>query len=774
MSEPRFDIHISTSADTKGVEQAKQALAELSRETKQLTTASDEQKTAARESVAAVEEEISVTKELTAAQEAQAESAKAQAESAKEQSEATKEQETATKKADTATQSNIRTLATMEAELEELTTAMKNMDVASEGFTHTRDKVNKLGGEIENLKSGGSPLAGSMDKARNAIQGVSDVLDGTEEGIQGVLGSLPGLVAAFGGKAGLVSGVGLATTALSLLIKQMSKLDYDGTWVGDFQEGFRELVTGMTDAEREAKEIAEAPASWAKTVEEELEESYNRAEEALRGEIKLLEKKLELQKSVTAQKLEEAEYNEKLFKLQNPNDAETGTQEWAATEWETKKKEWETREASRVKDIKDAENEKLSADDVAKKLTADATEARKKADDLRKREDYVRNIAANKQAAEEAERKMRSLEGADARHSNQWKEQQKIAKAARSESERNQKMLLNPDLYSPQAGETAGGMMKVADEKEAAAKQAREQAAEKTSALERAKETSRKQWKLNEEQLKSEKASIEKAVKERQQEEANERSEAERKAAVDKARDNLQLAQLRRPPDLKEGTQKWRDYESNVAALQHGLTKAENEKRLGDILDRNGADSPEYQRAKEESDRGNEINDATLQSRQKVIQHRVTLSEQNEKRDQLQGKLTPDMDVAPGPADASALEVVNSQMRKLAGKTQNQEILAQLEALFVALNDKEGDQAAELSIMQELLTRIAAEKDGGKNASMVQQALQLMQQQQADGSRMEQVLTQVLNGLIGNQRDLRTMLEQMKIEVDILRENNRR
>ncbi|GEP46399.1 hypothetical protein [Brevifollis gellanilyticus] len=360
MSEPKFDIHISTTADTKGVEQAKQALAELSRETKQLTTASEAhttaleaQRDAAEEEATAVEEQTAALKKqadaldaLLKAAEEQAVAAEAQAASAREETEALEAQlaaekehkaslETeaaAMKKVEAAADSNIRTLASMETELEELTTAMKNMDVASEAFAKTREEVGELEAEIERLKTSKTKDAEETEKAITAMEGFVGVLKGAEDGVSGMLNSLPGLVTAFGGSAGLASGVGLAVFAVEKLIKAFDKVNYDGTWVGDLKKGITELATGMSEAGEQAQSIADAPQSWRKAGSEAAEEYRDSLDAIFSEGLARLKDESDSLKFGARQRLSEKEFKEEMFRLENPNLAERGTAKWAANE----------------------------------------------------------------------------------------------------------------------------------------------------------------------------------------------------------------------------------------------------------------------------------------------------------------------------------------------------------------------------------------------------------------------------------------------------------
>lgn len=802
MSEPKFDIHISTSADTKGVEQAKQALAELSRETKQLTTACveqtealDGQSEAAGEQAAAAKEQAAAAKEQAAALEAVVKAAEEQAAAAEAQAAAIQEEvaaleaqlkaekehkasleaeAAATKKAEAAAESNIRTLASMEAELEELTTTMSNMDVASEAFAKTREEVNKLGGEIENLKSGGSPLASSMDKARDAIQGVSDVLDGAEDGIQGVLGSLPGLVTAFGGKAGLASGVGLATAALSLLIKQMSKLDYDGTWVGDFQEGFDELVTGMSKAEKEAKEIAEAPSKWMGNVEEQLEEQSAAMEEELRLQNELLREQRELQQQTLDLAVQQTEHKRRLAELNRPLGQQPGTPEWHASEMESAQLTFEAAEGKRTNALQKATDEKNRTQEDLQAAQAESSKAEKRVAGLKTRDD-LQNLV--KESLAGADRLKAQGDASMTRYFNERNPELRESALADYESAKKQRaqaehhkarldakgqngMPLLPGLF---AGETVEGLKADLAAKQKATNDAQIAATAAANQFTTVQSQSGMQEKENKALFEKSKREADDAVKQRQEKEAAALAAAKLNDTLQDAQHQLKQAEDKRPRDQKPGTSAWRDDEHHVVDLQRKVDEARIAKSLADAEDMKDESPEKYELAKKEAARLEEESTTKYNKGHAYATDTHARYQEEQQRKVDMNILDPAFPEHPGQADPAAIKAALGQIDKRFMGSQNEKLRTGLSAVHGALGDGQGNQGAELAIAQELMSKMSS--DSGKNQALVSQAVKMMEDQQAEGSKMQMALTRVMSGLISNQQSLSQYLQSLEGEV---------
>lgn len=813
MSEPKFDIHISTTADTKGVEQAKQALAELSRETKQLTTtseahtsaleaqreAAEEESTAAKEQTAALKKQADALDALLKAAEDQVAAAEAQSAAVKEEAEAleallkaekehkasAEAEAAATRKSEAASQSNIRTLASMEAELEELTTAMRKMDVASEGFTHTRDKVNKLGGEIENLKSGGSPLASSMDKARGAIQGVADVLDGAEDGIQGVLGSLPDLVAAFGGKAGLVGGVGLATTALSLLIKQMSKLDYDGTWVGDFQEGFDELVTGMSKAEKDAKAIAEAPSKWMGSVEEQLEEQSAAMEEDLRLQNELLREQRDLQQQTLDLAVLQTEHKKRLAELNRPLGQQPGTAEWHASEIESAQDTFSAAEEKRTSALKLATDEKNRTQEELQAAQAESSAAEKRVSGLKTRDD-LQNLV--KESLAEADRRqkevkalkfkyLRSNEGnpellkaiADAESSEKSQREQAAKHQAKLDAKGQNGMPLLPGLY---AGETVEGLKADLAAKQKVTNDAQIAATAADNKLKTVQSQSEMQEKENKAVFERSKREADYAVKQRQEKEAAALATAKLNDTLQEAQHQLKQAEEKRPRNQKVGTAEWRDDEHRVVDLRRKVDEARIAKALGDAEALKDESPERHALAKKEAARLEEESTTTYNKGHAYATDTHAKYQEEQQRKADMNILDPAFPEHSAQADPAAVKAALGQIDKRFLGSQDEKLRTGLSALYGSLGDGEGNQGAELAIVQDLMSKMGS--DSGKNQALVSQAMKMMEDQQAEGAKMQMALTRVMSGLISNQQSLSQYIQSLEGEVDGIRTAIRR
>lgn len=385
----------------------------------------------------------------------------------------------------------------------------------------------------ERLPPAQDEVGKSSRRSGLAVLEFSRMVEDAQYGIAGILNNIPTLVSMLGMGAGLAGAFSLAAVGGTLLYKVLSKANFDGTWMGDVKDAVVEMVNGMSKAEEEARKIAEAPASWAKTAEEEFEARSKLATQALEREIELLKTKLEIQKSISAAKAEEVAHAEKLHKIQNPNFAEKGSPQWAANEEVTKTKEWQTREANRVKAIKDAEAEKLTADEEAKRLTNEAATARKQADDYRKREDLNRSAQDSTAAAMAAQRELQNLptnkEG-NVVNREREKELQETVAAQRKQAE---EFARRRDAYAmPAAGDDAAQADERAKEKEQAAQTARTAAAKEAREFEDAKARSRREREINDAQLKRDRddigaAQFEKAAKD--QEEARKKAEDARR-----------------------------------------------------------------------------------------------------------------------------------------------------------------------------------------------------------------------------------------------------
>jgi len=361
----------------------------------------------------------------------------------------------------------------------------------------------------EKLPPAQDEVGKSSRRSGLAILEFSRMIEDAQYGIAGVLNNIPTLVMMLGMSGGLAGAFSLAAVGGATLFKVLSRANFDGTWMGDVKDSVAEMVRGMSKAEEDARAIAEAPATWAKTVEEEFESRSKAAETALEREIELLNTKLQIQKSITAAKLDEAAHAEKLFKIQNPNFAEKGTEEWAKREEQTKGMEWQTREANRVKAIKDAETEKLTADEEAKRLSDEAAAARKQADDYRKREDLNKSAQQATAEALAAQRELQNLptnkEG-NVVNREREKELQETVAAKRRQAESD---MQKRDAYQmPAAGDDAGQAAERAKEKELAAQQARDAAAKEAREFEEAKARSRREREINDAQLKRDRDDI--------------------------------------------------------------------------------------------------------------------------------------------------------------------------------------------------------------------------------------------------------------------------
>lgn len=105
----------------------------------------------------------------------------------------------------------------------------------------------------------------------------------------------------------------------------------------------------------------------------------------------------------------------------------------------------------------------------------------------------------------------------------------------------------------------------------------------------------------------------------------------------------------------------------------------------------------------------------------------------------------------------------NKQLNGLAERAGDGQTQAKIGGLYSAVNDGKGDTSKELGVIREFAGRIGGNAE--QNKAALDQALSKMEALQTDGSRMQQTLANLMEGLIGNQRALAAMLQGMAGEV---------
>lgn len=348
----------------------------------------------------------------------------------------------------------------------------------------------RLRAKLDDLPDANDKAGRSAGAAGRSILEFSRMVEDAQYGIAGILNNIPTLIASLGLGAGLAGAFSLAAVGGTLLFKLLKNADFKGTWIGDVKEEIGKLVTNMSQAEAEARKIAESPLSWAKTAEEEFEEKSAKAEKALRRELDLMKEKLELQKQINTLRAEEAAHLERMHKIQNPNTFTKGTPEWAAEEAKTKWKERNTREETRVKEIRNAEAEKKTADQTAAEAARLAQQKAARVIELQNSE-LKRNLAkaAEGDALKLAEQ-AKAAEGIPGLIAPSF-DLPNIVKRQKEKEAEAKRLLEESKKGMPQAGETVDKAKAAAEQASQDAIAAKVNAAEKARELEAAKVRSR-------------------------------------------------------------------------------------------------------------------------------------------------------------------------------------------------------------------------------------------------------------------------------------------
>lgn len=678
MSNPGQGVNIPITATVQGDKQVALLEGSIAALRQELTQAKKDFEAAAPKSAAwndaagrvvdlgtRLRDSIKPLEDMAAATERAARAAKDEAESLKRQAEAARDAAKAAEllaKAKRADSQSARADAVMAAQRQ----MAEDMRQSERATARLSEKLEEVKGKKEKVGKA------SSESARGVLE-LSRAFEDAQYGIAGVLNNLPNIIQMFGGGAGLAGVLSIAAVAATILFKRLDGANFDGTWIGDLKTSFNELVTGMSEAEREARKIAEAPPTWAKNAEQEFEAKSKLAEQALEREIELMKTKLEVQKSLNEQRALEVAHAEKLWKIQNPNLAPKGSPEWAAQETQAKQKEFQTREAERIAKVKGAEGEKNTTAAEAERLASEAAIARKNADQYRNRENLDK---AAKQSETDRQAALRELQNLPTNKEgniiNRAREKELVETMAAQKRQADSYIAKRDALPAPAAGDDAGKAAERAKAAEEIARKAGEDAAKEAREFEAAKATSRREREINEAQLKRD-------------------------------RDDISGAQFDK------------------------ISKDQEEARKAEIDSRNG--------------KGREVFTPPTQG------------------------LTPPSPMGQPLTTPIGDQVAqaNNQLNGLAERAGDGQTQAKIGGLYSAVNDGKGDTSKELDVIREFAGRIGGNAE--QNKAALDQALSKMEALQTDGSRMQQTLANLMEGLIGNQRALAAMLQGMAGEV---------
>jgi hypothetical protein len=147
-----------------------------------------------------------------------------------------------------------------------------------------------------------------------------------------------------------------------------------------------------------------------------------------------------------------------------------------------------------------------------------------------------------------------------------------------------------------------------------------------------------------------------------------------------------------------------------------------------------------------------------MQNGQDALETNRKIAGINGQLDALRGKS------ADSPQVLAATKEANIGLNNLGRGSQDPEADLKILALQKALNDGQGNQREEAQVIQNMLANMTGNSEANK--ALLNQALSQMNNLQTDGSRMQQALTGVLNGLIQNQRELASMLQGMQGQIN--------
>lgn len=438
---------------------------------------------------------------------------------------------TASRNAGAAVVQTTRSLNSMEVELKQLLTQLRQMDVSSAAFGQVRDRAAALHGEIQALGRAQEVVGKSSSNAGRGVLELSRAFEDAQYGMAGVLNNIPGIITMFGGGAGLAGVISVAAVAASVLSKRLDGANFDGTWIGDLKTAITEMVDGMSEEEKRLRTLAEEPLSWIKNTEEAFAAQETAAERALNKEIELLKLRRDLIKETIDLRAAEVAHQAKLDKI-NRIDRPKGTAEWAQDQQKENQNTLATKEAERVAALDKAEQKKLAADEDAKNATAAAEAQRNRAKELGQTAELSNKLAAAAEAdalklAGEA-KQAEGISGFTA-PSPELPNLVKRQKDKEAEAKRLREKAQTGGSLVP--GETVKGAEAKADELELKAQEQQLKKAREAQEFAAAKEASRKAAEINQAEFKAAQGDVQsevfgKAAKD--QDEATKRAEEKR------------------------------------------------------------------------------------------------------------------------------------------------------------------------------------------------------------------------------------------------------
>ena len=556
---------------------------------------------------------------------------------------------------------------------------------------------------VAKLPEANDKVGKSSSQAAQGVLEVSRAFEDAQYGIAGVLNNIPNIIMRFGGGAGLAGVLSMAAVAASFLAKRLDGANFDDTWIGDVKESLSEMITGMSKAEAEAKKIIEAPDSWRKTGAEAAAEYQTAVEKALTREIELLRQRNDLMKAADDMRMKEQQHAEKMLRLNNPNRASKGTEEWAQKETEIIDSKYREGHAGRVNRMDKAYHDGTSAEDEASKAAAELKKAEATKAGLIRREDLLRQEAILKGSQAEDEKMLGHLAFSESQGGTLSEE----AKAQKAEIE---KRIAQRNSLG-KAGNTLGGVqaelaklpgpregedLPAAHARAAADVEARQ--AEATHAADAAKKASQvrkdtaKEVRMEEEEATAQRKLDMKGV-----------AEVVNRTAFDDARKNQKEAKA-------EAEKKAKEEEERRKLFQAGSQ--------GEV----GPPAPDFRPV----------------TKADIAATNAGLVQMN--------------NAGIGARAAGLNPEANADFRTGVGTLRN------------ALNDGKGDQSAEMAVITEMRDKIASGQ--ATRAEALQAALKAMADLQTDGGQMEQRLVATLSAMAQSQRALRSQLDALTAQLE--------
>lgn len=563
----------------------------------------------------------------------------------------------------------------------------------------------------DKLPEANDEVAKSSGRSARGVLELSRAFEDAQYGIAGVLNNLPNIITMFGGGAGLAGVLSMAAVSATVLYRTLSKGDFTGTWMGDVKDAVMELVDGMGEAEKEAREIMAAPDSWRKTGVEAATEYQTAVEKALTREIELLRQRNELLKAADEMRMKELQHAEKLARINNPNRASKGTDKWAENEREIIDSKYREGQAGRVNRMDGAYRDGVTAEEEKRIANAELAKAERTKAGLIKREELARQEATLKVSQKEDEAMLghylesESQGGYLTPEAKAEKEAIEKRIAHRKELSKSKRTLAGVQaemetLPVPLPGED----MPAAHARAAADVLAKQDAA--TKAADAAAKASQNRTKTAKE------------VRMEEAEAAGQRNQDLRVVGETVTRTQYDDAVKERDENRKAAAEKKKKEEAEAKAFAEA-----NEGK-------SGPSQPKWEA---------DINEANKGLRREAA----------EGLDGDQNKTTG------GEAKDRPIEYRES-----------------LRALGAALNDGKGDTAGETAIVKDLLAKLGT--DRAQNTAALQQAVREMEAIQTDGSAMQQRLAGAMSAISSAFRAMSADLESVKSEFHSYRDANRR